>query len=59
MIADYSVKCCVKVIEEVNHLNRLTVGRDCGEANNIAEIETDTVKMLGFNCSAQLQSLCH
>lgn len=26
MIADYGIKCCVKVIEEVNHLNGLTVG---------------------------------
>ncbi len=59
MTANYSIKCCVQIIEEVDHLYGLAVGWDCGEANNITEIKTDTVKMLWFDCSAPHKSFCH
>lgn len=59
MVADDRVKECVEVVKKVHHLDGLTVGWDCSEANNITEVDSDTVKVLRFYRGSQLQSLSH
>lgn len=59
MVADDSIKDRVEIIEEVDHLDGFAVGWDGGEAHDVAEINGHAVKVLRFDCAANLQSLGH
>lgn len=59
MVADDRVEERVKVVQQVHHLDRLTVGWNCSEANDVTEVNSDTVKILRFHRASQLQSLSH
>lgn len=59
VVADDSIKDCVEIVEEVDHLNGLAVGRDGGEAHNVAEVNGHAAKVLWFDYAANFQSLGH
>lgn len=41
-----SIKVCVEVIEQIDHFDGFTEGRDGGETHNITEIQCDFSEML-------------
>ena len=53
------IKDSVEVVEQIDHLDGLAVGWDGGEADDVAEVNRHTVKMLRFDGPAHLQSLGH
>lgn len=59
MIADDCIEECVEVIKKINHLNRLTVGRNGREANNVTKVNSDTVKILWFHSASQFEHFSH
>lgn len=59
MVSYDGVEDRVEVIEQVDHLDGFAVGRDGGEADDVAEIKRHAVEMLGLDCAADLQSLSH
>lgn len=59
VVADNRVKDGVEIVEEVDHLDGFTVGRDGGEAHDVAEVNGHAAKMLWFDYAANFQSLGH
>lgn len=59
VVANDGIKDRIESVKELNHLNGFTVGRDGGEAHDVAEVNRHAVKMLWFNSAANFKSLGH
>lgn len=59
MVTEDGVKQGIEVVEEVDHLDGITERRDRREADNVAEVDRDLVKVLWLHCGTGLQSLGH
>lgn len=57
MVAEYSIKQRVEVIQKVNHFNGVTERRDGGEAHNVTEVDCHLVKVLWLHWDARFKSL--
>ena len=54
-----AVKCCVEVIEEAHHLQRVRAGSHIGEAHNVTEEHGHLLVTLRVNGFAYFQLFCH
>lgn len=59
MQSNDSIKECVEVIEQVDHLDGFAESWDGGEAHDVTEVQSDLAEMLGFDGLACLQCLSH
>lgn len=57
MVAEYSIKQCVEVIQKINHFNGITERGDGGETHNVAEVDCHLIEVLWLHCGASLESL--
>lgn len=44
-----AIECAIKIVQEVDHLHRTTLGTQCCETNDVAEVDCDAFKLLGLH----------
>lgn len=59
MITKDSIKECIKIIEEIDHLNGLAKGGDGRESNDVTEVDGDPVKIFWFDRATRFKCFCH
>lgn len=58
-VLDNGVETRVKIVEQIDHLQRRALGRQAGEAHDVTEVDCHLIVRLGDYALSENQLRCH